>query len=526
MPKLPIFSEEELTSKVLQLLEVSHYQAKLIQSLRDEIANLKGNNPKPKIKPSQMDKGTGKGKGDNSSKSTKRAGSAKKSKTKELKIHKTQIVKAENIPAGSEFKGYKEFVVQNIVVGSENTLYRMERWKTSSGNYLEGKLPSSVRGHFGSKLISYILYQHYQCHVTQPLLLEALHEFGIEISAGQISNILIEGHDDFHSEKDEILSTGLEISSYINTDDTGARHKGKNGYCTHIGNELFAWFESTDSKSRINFLKLLQAGHTDYVINTDALKYMTEHKLPQKELQLIESCLNQTFSGDVQWQKHLGEMGISVKRHVKIATEGALIGSLIANVFNRDLVILSDDAGQFDVMLHALCWIHAERALNKLGYFSERQHQQIELKRRQIWAFYATLKEYKKQPEDYNVVDLEKRFDLIFTTPTSYIPLDIVLERLFKNKGELLLVLKRPEIPLHNNASERDIREYVKKRKISGGTRSSPGRRSRDTFTSLKKTCRKLGVSFWDYINDRVARRGALPQLPSLMRKAAASSTY
>jgi hypothetical protein len=362
--------------------------------------------------------------------------------------------------------------------------------------------------------------------VTQPLLLEALHEFGIEISAGQISNILIEGHDDFHSEKDEILSTGLEISSYINTDDTGARHKGKNGYCTHIGNELFAWFESTDSKSRINFLKLLQAGHTDYVINTDALKYMTEHKLPQKELQLIESCLNQTFSGDVQWQKHLGKMGISVKRHVKIATEGALIGSLIANIFNRDLVILSDDAGQFDVMLHALCWIHAERALSRLGYFSERQHQEIELKRRQIWAFYATLKEYKKQPEDYNVVDLEKRFDHIFTTPTSYISLDIVLERLYKNKGELLLVLKRPEIPLHNNASERDIREYVKKRKISGGTRSSPGRRSRDTFTSLKKTCRKLGVSFWDYINDRVAGRGALPQLPDLMRKAAATSTY
>jgi hypothetical protein len=526
MSKLPNFSEEELTPNVLQLLEVSHYQAKLIQSLRDEIANLKGNNPKPKIKPSQMDKGAGKSKDNNSSKNNKRAGSAKKSKTKELKIHKTQIVKAENIPVGSEFKGYKDFVVQDIVVCSQNTLYRMERWKTPSGNYTEGELPSSVNGHFGSELISYILYQHYQCHVTQPLLLEALHEFGIEISAGQISNILIEGHDEFHSEKDEVLSTGLEISSYINTDDTGARHKGKNGYCTHIGNEFFAWFESTDSKSRINFLKLLRAGHTDYVINIDALLYMIEHKLPQKELQLIESCLNQTFSADLQWQKHLGKMGISVKRHVKIATEGALIGSIIANGFNRDLVILSDDAGQFDVMLHALCWIHAERALNKLGYFSERQHQQIESKRHQIWAFYATLKEYKKQPEDYNVVDLEKRFDHIFTTPTSYISLDIVLERLYKNKGELLLVLKRPEIPLHNNSSERDIREYVKKRKISGGTRSSPGRRSRDTFTSLKKTCRKLGVSFWDYINDRVAGRDALPQLPNLMRKVAASSTY
>jgi hypothetical protein len=229
----------------------------------------------------------------------------------------------------------------------------------------------------------------------------------------------------------------------------------------------------------------------------------------------------------VQWQKHLKKIGISGKRHVKVATEGALIGGVIANGFNHDLVILSDGAGQFDVFLHALCWIHAERAINKLGYFSEGQHQIIESKRHQIWDFYAALKEeYKKQPEDGKAVELEECFDSIFTTPTSYIPLDTVLERLYGNKNKLLLVLKRPEIPLHNNTSERDIREYVKKRKISGGTRSSPGRKSRDTFTSLKKTCRKLGVSFWDYINDRVARRGTLPQLQSLMRQAASTSTY
>jgi hypothetical protein len=73
-----------------------------------------------------------------------------------------------------------------------------------------------------------------------------------------------------------------------------------------------------------------------------------------------------------------------------------------------------------------------------------------------------------------------------------------------QNKGELLLVLERPEIPLHNNLSERDIREYVKKRKISGSTRSDAGRRCRDTFASLKKTCRKNGISFWEYLLDRL----------------------
>lgn len=526
MPKLPNFSEEELTPNVIQLLEVSHYQRELIQALRDEIAQLKGNKAKPKIRPSNMDKNAEKGKCGNSSKDKKRSGSDKRKKTKDIKIHKTEIIEAENIPTGSEFKGYKDFVVQDIAINSHNTLYRMKRWQIPSGNYVEGELPSSVKGHFGSELVSYTLYQYYQCHVTQPLLLEELHEFGIDISSGQISNILIGDHDDFHAEKDDILSTGLEISSYIQTDDTGARHNGKNGYCTHVGNEFFAWFESTDSKSRINFLKLLRAGNTDYVLNADAIEYMGEQKLPKRELWLLKSCLNRIFGDEATWQQHLNAMEICKKRHVKIATEGALLGAVTAKGFNKELVILSDDAGQFNVLLHALCWIHAERAINKLGYFSERQHQIIESKRNQVWDFYAELKEYKKQQNESKAAELEARFDHIFTTKTSYISLDIALERIYDNKDELLLVLKRPEIPLHNNASESDIREYVKKRKISGGTRSSPGRKSRDTFTSLKKTCRKLGVSFWDYLNDRVTGKGTLAQLSNLMREAAATSTY
>jgi hypothetical protein len=78
--------------------------------------------------------------------------------------------------------------------------------------------------------------------VTQPLILEQLRELGSDISAGQVNRIITEGHDDFHAEKDEILRAGLEVSGHIHVDDTGARHKGKNGYCTHIGNDLFAWF--------------------------------------------------------------------------------------------------------------------------------------------------------------------------------------------------------------------------------------------------------------------------------------------
>jgi hypothetical protein len=113
------------------------------------------------------------------------------------------------------------------------------------------------------------------------LILEELRQFGVDISSGQVNRIITEKYEKFHEEKQEILITGLKVSDYANVDDTEARHKGKNEYCTHIGNELFAWFESTESKSRINFLQLLSAGHIAYVINLDAISYMIREGLGQ-----------------------------------------------------------------------------------------------------------------------------------------------------------------------------------------------------------------------------------------------------
>ncbi|MCF6246012.1 MAG: transposase [Desulfobacula sp.] len=139
--------------------------------------------------------------------------------------------------------------------------------KTPSGDYVIGGLANKIsKSHFGSTLTAFILYQYYHAHVTQPLIFEQLKDYGVDISTGQINRIISENKDMYHKEKDMILSTGLKFSSYINIDDTGARHDGKNGYCTHIGNQFSAWFKSTQSKSRINFLELLRASHCDYAL--------------------------------------------------------------------------------------------------------------------------------------------------------------------------------------------------------------------------------------------------------------------
>ena len=306
-------------------------------------------------------------------------------------------------------------------------------------------MPDSVQdSHFGPTLKSYIIYQHHHCQVTQPLLLEQLREWGVDISSGQIDAVLSTHKDTFHAEKDDILRAGLAASGSITVDDTGARHQGKNGYTTQVGNEYFAWFATTDRKSRINFLELLRGGRIDYRIDDDALSFMQDQGLPKDPLIRLQNAPERHFANSKQWHCHLNHLNITNQRHVRIATEGALLSSVLHHGFPRDLAIVSDDAGQFNILLHGLCWVHAERLIHKLIPLNDNHRQAIELIRGQIWDFYADLKEYKKNPNKDKKACLDARFDEIFTTQTCFQTLNQALNRLHRNKPELLLVLDRP----------------------------------------------------------------------------------
>jgi uncharacterized small protein (DUF1192 family) len=510
---LPSYAEllaqnKKLVAQNAALLEQVHQLREEIQALRDEIARLKKHKPKPKISASKLTEKNKK----------KRKKRRKRKPTGPRQFDETKVVKAQNVPEGSRFKGYDDFFVQELVIKAVTTRYRLEQWQTPTGQMVTGRLPfESDKPHFGPTLCSFVLYQYYHAQVTEPLILEQLREWGVRISSGHLHGMITEGKEKYHQEKDEILRVGLRVSSYIHADDTGARHQGQNGYCTHIGNQWFAWFESTRSKSRINFLQLLRAGHTDYVLNGEALEYMAAQKLPQGPLKKLARAADRVFAEKIEWQAALQQMNITKERHIRIATEGALLGAVLSHGINPMLAIISDDAGQFKVLLHALCWIHAERVLAKLVGFSAAQHTALKKVRTAIWQLYRDIKAYQKAPTEQAKVELEQRFDKLCKTQTCFASLNAALKRMYRNKAELLLALERPDLPLHNNLSEGDIREYVKRRKISGGTRSEAGRRGRDTFASLKKTCRKLGVSFWAYLNDRVGGRNQIPFLPTLI---------
>jgi hypothetical protein len=520
---LPSIPASEQTPAMKLLLGVIEHQQSTIQQqaeqiarLEEEIKRLKRHKGKPHIKASQMNK-------DKSDKrdSSKRAGSEKRHKNAELTIHEEKIIAADNVPCGSRFKGYQDYIVQDLLITASNTCYRLERWQLLDGSYHVASLPADVEGyHFGASLRSFVDYQYHHQQVTQPLLLEQLRDYGIDISAGELNHLLTENKEPFHEEKREILAAGLEVSRYIHVDDTGARHAGKNGYCTQIGNELFAWFESTDSKSRINFLELLRQGHNDYVVNADALNYMKKHKLPREPLHWLQGNLK-SYADSSSWESHLDKLGIRVERHRRIATEGALIGCLASHGFFMNLIIMSDDAGQFNILRHILCWVHCERKINELIPLHDGHVKDIAHIRSLFWEIYDMLKAYKKSPTEASKIEIEKKFEALCAMKTSYQLLNNVLKRLHQNKKELLLVLDHPWLPLHNNLSEGDIREYVKKRKVSGGTRSEEGRRSRDTFASLKKTCRKLKINFWNYLYDRHSKKFAIPPIAKLIKQAA-----
>ena len=295
----------------------------------------------------------------------------------------------------------------------------------------------------------------------------------------------------------------------------------------------FAWFGTTGSKSRLNFLGLLRAGHTDYVINDAALDYMREHALAGPVVQQLAAHPQRRFAEHSAWTRHLEQLGIAdllvTPDPVRIATEGALWGAVSAHGFLCEAVVISDDAGQFDIGRHALCWIHAERLVHKLDTFTDAQRAAQQHVRGLIWWFYADLRAYRRDPTPRRRWELRARFDRIFRRRTSpdhdpgIATLDRLLARLHANQAELLMVLDHPEIPLHTNGSENDIRCQVTKRHVSGGTHSDIGRDSR-AFLGLVKTCRKLGIAFWDYLGNRlgVLRGPTVPPLPDLIRCRAA----
>ena len=266
-PDLDELTPAELRELVALLLTTMAELEQNNVEQRAEIARLKGLKGRPAIKPSGMDKGT---------EPAKPTGTGKHRRRGEVRPRvsvEDRIIKA-TVPAGSRFKGYQTYTVQDLVLTVHAVRYRRERWVTPDGRTIIAPLPEAPRGHFGPDLRRFVLMQYHQGQTTLPRLATLLQSVGVAISKREIQRLLTEGQNDFLAENRDVLRAGLKTSLWISVDDTGARHQTLNGYCTQIGNQHFTWFGTRSSKSRLNFLDLLRAGHTDFVLNDAAFDYM------------------------------------------------------------------------------------------------------------------------------------------------------------------------------------------------------------------------------------------------------------
>jgi hypothetical protein len=291
-------SPDELKRLVAQLLARVAALEEENRQLREENARLTALPKRPKLAPGGMDRASGP---DQPAK-VRRRGRKRRGSGRTPPVAEERILTVA-VPPGSRRKGYEPYTVQDLVLAPRVIRYRRERWVTPDGREIVAPLPPEVTGHFGPGVVRFILMQHVQGQVTTERLLVQLRALGICIAKGQVIALLSAHKDAFHAEADAILEAGLATARWVTVDDTGARHAGRNETTTHIGDDRFAWFATRPSKSRLNFLELLRAGHPDYVINAAAAAYMLEHGVPESVITGLLANERRTFTDEAFGQK-------------------------------------------------------------------------------------------------------------------------------------------------------------------------------------------------------------------------------
>ncbi len=513
----------QLHEKNDALHEKNAKQRTQIETLSAELRRLKRLPKRPAIKPSGMHESSGEKVAKESGKGAKKKRTRKAKRYSPKAVEKTVVVEHPEVPEGSVRNGYQTYTVQNVIIQPEVVHYKRARWLTPAGQTLTAPLPAAVQGHYSGEVRRLAVMLYCQGQSTFERVTASLNAFGITISKRTVVRLVNE-QPQLLEEADEVLQAGLDGASWVNVDDTGARHRAKNGYCTVVGNDRFTYFATRQTKSRLSFLGILNGTDTRLMLNGAAFEYMRLNKLAAATIGLLAEHPSVEFNTHAEWTRHLEVLGISALQvtpdPVKIATEAALWGALTEYRGLTDTVVLSDDAGQFRVGTHALCWVHAERLVHKLLCPSDRLGAVRDEKQAEIWDLYTELQRYKQSPSEAQRTHLSEQFDRIFNGDrTEYATLNGLLERLNGKKDQLLTVLDYPATPLHTNLAENDIRAQVTRRKISAGTRSESGRETRDACLGLLKTCNKVGVPFWDYLGSRllVPDAPAVPRLATLV---------
>lgn len=490
---------QEQTQRIQEQAEEIAMLKKTVQEQKDEINRLKSMPKRPKFKP---------GGGDPKSRSGKPGGnkgmngSSSNNDIALKKIKQEVTIQASNVPKGSRFKGYQEYAIQEFELIPKDIIYRLEIWQAPDGKIIRAILPQEVQGsHFGYQLRA-LVHNLYALGMTEPGLFEFLRASGIDISEGQVHNILMSESAAYHQASEAILAAGIEEAPYIRADDTGAKHLHKNNYCTHIGGEYFSYYKTTSSKSRENFL--LQ-GKEGYVINEAFIWHLFQSGVEDDLLNHFEEYVGKRYETKKGLNRLLNDLGIENKKLRLQFIEAGLVGYISETILKPGQVLLSDRAGQFAIFNHAGCWVHMERPLRKLKVSSLEVERDLGKVREAIWNLYDKVK--AAACTQTGKEEVHRLYDQLVAMHSISPCVNEVIASFARYREEMLKALDYPGLPLHNNDSERDIRGVTKRRNISGSTKSEKGKRFRDGLITLKQTCARLGISFMGYLRHWFARQ-------------------
>ena len=521
----------ELVKRLLNMVEQLSREVRELrvenQRLRDENNRLKGEQGKPRVKGNK----TPMPKTDHSSEPERRKKRArhKKSKKAEVQIDREEVLKVEakQLPADAEYKGYETVVVQDLQVKTENVRFYKEKYYSASKHktYL-AQLPSGYRGQFGPGIKSLILTLYFGMGTSEPKIREFLVNMGVQISKGEVSDLLIQKQEEFHTESEAVYEAGLYSSPWQQSDHTETRVNGQRQHCQVVCNPVYTSYHTRPKADRLTALDVLRQGRKRiFLLNEEAFAYLENVALSKAARAVLPQWRSDKVWEEAAFVKRLDQ----ALPNLNVQQRTAILGAAAVAAYHAEKgvpivdTLVCDDAAVFHWLTRALmlCWVHDGRTYKKLEPVIALHRQQLADFRKRYWEYYDQLLAYREKPTEKEHQRLDSQFDILFATETGYHDLDQRIAKTRTKKASLLLVLQHPELPLHNNASELAVRQRVRKRDVSFAPRTQLGLQAWDTFMTLADTARKLGISFYAYIRDRVSGTNQIPPMSLLVTKRA-----
>lgn len=495
-----------------------------LQAARDEIARLKGEQGQPHIR--------GRNRSDVSSEQerqvTGKLPKAKGSKNAKLTITRSETVAIDRstLPADAVSKGYDISIVQDLVITTDVIELKRETYYSPSRHLsFTAPVPAGYEGGFGPRLKAVTILLKTIGTMTETPITQVLTSFGVDISKSSVDRILLKDKQPFHDEKTAIFTTGLQSTTYQHIDDTAARVKGVNQHSHVICNPFYSAFFTRKRKDRLSVLSILSMVDSyeklPYIWNAEANVILQTMGWPNKLDALLETLPRSKPLAYDELTLFCSEQHLSKAYTARLHEAMAIAAYHERTDIPIVSIFMADDAPQFKLLteLLALCWIHDGRHYKKLRPVLSRHRQLLDSFLDQYWAFYHELLDYKADPNLEQAAVLAEQFTDLFSATTGYDQLDERIAKTKAKQAQLLLVLKHPELPLHNNPAELGARAQVRKRDVSLHTMTDEGTKVVDTFLTITETAKKLGVNLYDYLLDRITRAYQLPSLADVIRE-------